>query len=125
MIIESPILRLWRRAGVLALGLALSGAASGQSYVNQPLPNNVCCTAPHFDPQLRAAWGVTFGPTGPAWVSAPFAARAQLLEGTGNTQASVTMAVPPQFNGGFVTGSAFSGGDEFLVPNGLGDSTPA
>jgi len=122
--IRMPIARL---AGALAAiaGLCIAGAAHGQ-YLNRVMTDNICCEEAHFDPHLARAWGVQFDPTGFAWLAAHFSGRADLLDGEGNPQSlSVRLEVPPLFNGGFITGLAFSGGEDFLANNGTAMLTPA
>ncbi len=113
-------------AAALVLAAAFVPAASAQRYVNRILADNICCETPHTDPRLATVWGVTFDPTGLAWMSANGSRRAVLMDGEGTPQTlSVQMEVPPLFNGGAATGLVFSGGSGFVVSDSFGGSGPA
>jgi uncharacterized protein (TIGR03118 family) len=54
---------------VTAAAASPLSAAVGNSYTVTPLVSDVQGAAPHFDPLLKNAWGLTAGPTTPWWVA--------------------------------------------------------
>jgi uncharacterized protein (TIGR03118 family) len=54
---------------LMALPAAPTLAAAENAYAVHPLVSNVAGMAPHTDPNLVNAWGLTAGPTSPWWVA--------------------------------------------------------
>jgi uncharacterized protein (TIGR03118 family) len=99
-------------AGVLGL-LALSFAGTADAtYVQRNLVSNGTVPGTNTDPNLINAWGMSYAPTGPFWVSSNGADVATLYSGTGAIQSLVvsTPAAP--------TGQVFNGGSSFSISNG-------
>jgi uncharacterized protein (TIGR03118 family) len=107
-----------RIAFVICLGLTLmlvSGAALGQ-YALTNLVSNQAGQAQHTDPLLVNAWGLTYGPGGPFWISDEGTGWSTLYEGNGNKQ-GLEVVVPPAGGkgAGSPTGIVFNGSSEFNV----------
>jgi uncharacterized protein (TIGR03118 family) len=67
------LLRHFSLPVAMALLIGLPGApvlaAADNTYTVHPLASNVAGMAPHTDPNLVNAWGLTAGPTSPWWVA--------------------------------------------------------
>ncbi|MDB5365557.1 MAG: motif protein [Rhodospirillales bacterium] len=93
------------------LALSFAGTA-GATYVQQNLVSNGSVPGTLTDPNLINAWGMSYSPTGPFWVSSNGADVATLYNGAGVIQSLVvsTPAAP--------TGQVFNGGSGFTITNG-------
>ena len=102
----------------LSIGLAvafLSSTAVAQ-YKLAKLTSNVSGQAKNTDSLLVNAWGLTYAPGNPFWVSDNGTGWATLYDGQGTPQA--TQVVVPAFNGtsgGTPTGIVYNGSQEFNV----------
>jgi uncharacterized protein (TIGR03118 family) len=74
----------------------------------------------HIDPNLVNAWGISFPPSGPAWVSANVTGKATIYSGVGVAAAFSPVSIPGAGNStvGHPTGQVFNGGAGFRLPNG-------
>jgi uncharacterized protein (TIGR03118 family) len=102
----------------VCLGLAMilvSGTAAAQYQLHNLVSNQVG-RAPHTDPLLVNAWGLTYGPGGPFWISDQGSGWSTLYDGRGNKQ-SLEVEIPSE-NGagtGSPTGIVYNGSQEFQV----------
>ncbi|MCU1303811.1 MAG: hypothetical protein JWQ87_4095 [Candidatus Sulfotelmatobacter sp.] len=100
------------------LGLALifvSNAALAQYQLTNLVSNQVG-VARHTDPLLVNAWGLTYGPGGPFWISDAGSGWSTLYDGNGVKQ-SLDVVVPSASGQGpgSPTGIVFNGSQEFQV----------
>jgi uncharacterized protein (TIGR03118 family) len=98
----------------LAVASPLAAAAPNfqNSYTVTPLVSDQPGVAPHTDPNLVNAWGLTAGPTTPWWVSDNGTDVSTLYGGDG-TPRSLVVSVP-----GGPTGTAFNPTAGFVLPTG-------
>jgi uncharacterized protein (TIGR03118 family) len=116
-----------RRPGtLLALALVLGAALvatsplaaatrsfqQNNSYTVTPLVSDQPGVAPHIDPNLVNAWGLTAGPATPWWVADNGTDKSTLYNGDG-TPRSLVVDVP-----GGPTGTTFNPSSAFLLPTG-------
>jgi uncharacterized protein (TIGR03118 family) len=94
-----------------------SGRGIGH-YMQRNLVSDVPGAAELLDPDLVNAWGLTFGPTTPAWVADNGADVSTLYSGAvGSTpvaKVGLTVSIP----GGAPTGAVFNGSSGFVVQSG-------
>jgi uncharacterized protein (TIGR03118 family) len=126
---RSPRTRRW--CGVLAAvataGMVFAAPAVGDSHVRQNgighyaqrnLVSDQAGVAELRDPSLVNAWGLTFGPTTPAWVADNGADVSTLYSGavgsTPVTKVPLTVSIP----NGAPTGAVFNDGMGFVVHSG-------
>jgi uncharacterized protein (TIGR03118 family) len=102
----------------LCLGLALmfvSNAALAQ-YQLTNLTSNQVGTAKHTDPLMANAWGLTYGPGGPFWISDAASGWSTLYDGGGVKQGFEVLVPSESGQGpGSPTGIVFNGSQEFQV----------
>lgn len=105
---------------VLALMVSLSVLASAAGYKATNLVADQAGMATHIDPNLVNAWGISYSPTGPFWVSDNNTGLSTLYDTNGNPQTLVvTIPLPPGFTGHATpTGTLFNGTTDFVVTNG-------
>lgn len=115
----------WRRwctalavVALAALALAPSALANGRGlghYVQRNLVSDVPGAAELRDPNLVNAWGLSFGPTSPAWIADNGTDVSTLYAGavgpTPVTQRPLVVSIP----GGAPTGTVFNGSPGFVV----------
>ncbi|HJV60640.1 MAG TPA: TIGR03118 family protein [Albitalea sp.] len=105
-------------AGVL-VGVALPAAAVDFAQVNLVTDDQSAHAAQITDPALKNAWGVSFGPTSPFWVSAADGGVSTLYSVNPATQATTKLGLTVAVSGN-PTGQVFNGsagafnGDRFL-----------
>jgi uncharacterized protein (TIGR03118 family) len=101
----------------LALLFASSAAfAQFTHYARIDLVSNQSGLAKHTDPLLVNAWGLTYAPGNPFWISDEGTGWSTLYDGVGNPQA--LQVVVPSANGtsvGSPTGIVYNGSQEFPV----------
>ena len=111
---------VFRRA-LLALALVLGAsllaasplaAAEQNSYTVTPLVSDQPGVAPHTDPNLVNAWGLTAGPTTPWWVSDNGTDKSTLYNGDGTARPLVVSVA------GGPTGTTFNPTTGFVLPTG-------
>ncbi|HEY2188977.1 MAG TPA: TIGR03118 family protein [Caldimonas sp.] len=116
------------RVGVVAAAIALAfaaGSAKGQVRVgvtNLVTDDQTAHTAQITDPGLVNAWGISYPPTGPFWVSANGNGTAELFNVNPTTQATTALSLKVTLPDIPVTGQAFNSasasgafnGDNFL-----------
>ena len=107
-------------AGALAMAaMPLTAAAHGEDndsqFVQTNLVSDVPGWAPIVDPSLVNAWGMSFGPTTPLWVSDNGADVTTLYNGAAGVnpfaKVPLTVAIPD----GAPTGQVFNGGTGFML----------
>jgi uncharacterized protein (TIGR03118 family) len=102
----------------LCLGLALtlvSSMAQAQYHLTN-LVSNQAKTARHIDPLLVNAWGLTYAPGGPFWVSDAGSGWSTLYTGTGVKEGlQVTIPSASGAGPGSPTGIVFNGSSDFQV----------
>ena len=108
---------------VIASTAILSGCGSGSSSSPGPTvvteANLVSDTAgaAHTDTNLVNGWGISYGPTGPFWVSSNGAGKSTIYDGTGATVIpAVNIPAAGGGSNGPVTGQVFNGTTGFLMP---------
>jgi uncharacterized protein (TIGR03118 family) len=87
-------------------------AAERNSYTVTPLVSDQPGVAPHTDPNLVNAWGLTAGPTSPWWVADNGTDKSTLYGGGGTPRALVVDVA------GGPTGTTFNPTSAFLLPTG-------
>jgi uncharacterized protein (TIGR03118 family) len=110
-----------RRRALLALALVLGAAlvavspltaAQRNSYTVTPLVSDQPGVAPHTDPNLVNAWGLTAGPMTPWWVADNGTDKSTLYNGDGTPRPLVVDVA------GGPTGTTFNPTSAFLLPTG-------
>jgi uncharacterized protein (TIGR03118 family) len=106
---------------VMLLGLASAAKADEFSVMNLVTDDQTVNVAAITDPTLKNAWGISFGPTSPFWVSANGSGVSNVYQvdpvTNAPTKLGLTVAIPGD---GSVTGQVFNGnaaafnGDRFL-----------
>jgi len=106
---------------VLALSrLLFPDAASAQYTATTLVANQAAAKAPHTDPNLVNAWGLTRASTSPFWVSDNGTGVSTLYDGMGNA-IPLIVSIPTVAGGkGSPSGTVFNGSNDFVVSqNGL------
>jgi uncharacterized protein (TIGR03118 family) len=93
--------------GGLALIALAPAAGRADIYHETNLVSSVAGMAPNTDTDLQNPWGVSFGPTGPFWVSNQITGNATLYNSAGVKQ-GLTVQIPPVGGGGNPTGQVFN-----------------
>jgi uncharacterized protein (TIGR03118 family) len=102
---------------VLAMGLIPSPAAAQYQVVN--LTSDQKGKAKHVDPNLVNAWGMSYGPGGPFWVSDEGTGLSTVYNGSGAPQSTVVTIPPSSGSGkGTPTGQVYNGTSDFKVTQG-------
>ena len=100
------------------LGFALmfaSNVARAQ-YQLTNLVSNQIGSAKHIDPLLVNAWGLTYGPGGPFWISDEASGWSTLYDGNGNKQGFEVLVPSVSGQGpGSATGIVYNGSQDFAV----------
>jgi uncharacterized protein (TIGR03118 family) len=111
--------RLHGIAGCIAVGMALPAAAVEFMPVNLVSDDQSAHAAQITDPALKNAWGVSFGPSSPFWVSSADGGASTLYAVNPSTQATAKQGLTVAIAGN-PTGQVFNGsttafnGDRFL-----------
>ena len=112
------------RVGMLRAVLAASalivwaGPRAGAQYQQTNLVSDVAGNAPNFDANLQNAWGISFAPGSPIWVSNQVTNTATLYNAQGVPQALV-VSIPTAGTGlQGPTGQVFNGTSSFGLSNG-------
>lgn len=100
-------------AFTLCLLAASAPLVSASSYSQTNLVSDIAGQAAVTDPNLKDAWGVSFSPTSPIWVSDRATGVATLYNGVGAITPLV-VSVPPGAPAG-PTGQVFAGGTNFRL----------
>ena len=107
-------------AACLAMILCVSGMAFAQRFTQTNLVSDQAGVAAFTDPNLVNAWGISYSPTGPFWVSDAGTGLTTLYDGTGAIQSLVVTIPPPQ--GGTPpsapTGQVFNSTSDFVISKG-------
>lgn len=105
---------------LLALTVSLSTLASAAGYKATNLVADQSGVAPHTDPNLINAWGISYSPTGPFWVTDNNTGVSTLYNTNGVPQPLiVTIPLPPGMTGTSTpNGTVFNGSIDFVVTNG-------
>jgi len=114
-------MQLRRSTLILALAGAfvlVASAAMAQTFKPTFLVSNISGKALHTDPLLQNAWGLTYAPGGPFWVSDEADGWSTLYDGTGTPQ-SLQVIVPSSSGtgSGTPTGIVYNGSTEFKIQN--------
>lgn len=117
VILGCPALAL----GAVLAALAQSAVAGPFSVTNLVTDDQAAHAAKIADPGLVNAWGLSYSPTGPFWISANGAGQSELYSVNPLTQATTKLGLTVTIPGaGSVTGQVFNGnpgafgGDPFL-----------
>jgi uncharacterized protein (TIGR03118 family) len=113
-------------AVVLAAGMAFAGPAVAKSprqkgighYKQRDLVSDQAGVAELRDPSLVNAWGLTFGPTTPAWVADNGMDVSTLYSGGVGTSAVTKVPLTVSIPKGAPTGAVFNDGTGFVVHSG-------
>jgi uncharacterized protein (TIGR03118 family) len=100
---------------------APTGGTINQSYsqVNLVASTSTPYPGARVDANLINGWGMAFGPTGNAWVSAEGTGVSVIYDKTGAEMlAPVSIPSPTAATGGTPTGQVYNGSADFLLPNG-------
>jgi uncharacterized protein (TIGR03118 family) len=110
---------------VMALIVCVSSLANAASYKPSLLTADQPGKAPNTDPNLVNAWGISYSPTGPFWVSDNNTGLSTVYNSTGVPQSTV-VTIPPVGGAtiGTPTGTAFNSTTDFVITQG-GKSGPA
>lgn len=103
-------------AASLLAGIALISGTAAAQYQLTNLVSNQVGQAKHTDPLLVNAWGITYGPTGPFWISDEGSGWSTLYDGNGNKQGLEVLI--PSGGGdapGSPTGIVFNASQDFQV----------
>jgi uncharacterized protein (TIGR03118 family) len=97
----------------------LASTSAPAQYVQTNLASDVPGLAANTDPQLKNAWGMSFAPSSPFWISDAGTGVATLYNGAGVKQALVvTIPGPGGAVPGVPTGQVFNNAGTFALPNG-------
>jgi uncharacterized protein (TIGR03118 family) len=100
------------------LGFALMFVTNvaGAQYQLTNLVSNQIGSAKHIDPLLVNAWGLTYGPGGPFWISDEASGWSTLYDGNGNKQGFEVLVPSVSGQGpGTATGIVYNGSQDFAV----------
>ena len=106
---------------VLLAGALLNAQPRTDVYLQHNLTSDLHAHAEHFDPNLANAWGISFPPTGPFWISDNHTGLATVYNGEGQPfpiDKPLVVTVPPPTNGtgpSAPTGQVFHAGPGFEV----------
>jgi uncharacterized protein (TIGR03118 family) len=113
---------------VAVVGLAIAPAALADDggffggglgqYAQRNLVSNLPHVAELQDPSLVNAWGLSFGPTTPAWVADNGADVSTLYSGGVGASPVVKVPLTVSIPGGAPTGTVYNGGTGFVVTSG-------
>lgn len=95
--------------------------SAAQNYQMTNLVSDGSVEAPHTDPNLVNAWGLSRSSTSPFWVSDAGTGKATLYDGTG-TPSSLVVTIPPfdpNTPAGSPTGTIFNGNQAFPLQPGV------
>jgi uncharacterized protein (TIGR03118 family) len=100
----------------LGFAVLISSTAALAQYQLRNLVSNQVGSAPHTDPLLVNAWGLTYGPGGPFWISDAGSGWSTLYNGQG-AQKSLQVVIPSASGAGpgSPTGIVFNGSSDFEV----------
>lgn len=120
--------RMGRIIAVAALVVVALGAMSGSAFAQYTVTNlvsNIQGNAQHQDPSLVNAWGISFAPTGPFWVSDEGTGLSTVYNAQGVKQ-SLVVTIPTSSGSGTgsPTGQVYSATGQFVVTQN-GKSGPA
>jgi uncharacterized protein (TIGR03118 family) len=122
-------LRTLAFAGTLTLffGAALAHPFASEGYRQTNLVSDVPGLARRTDPQLVNAWGLSFSPTGPLWISAAGTGVSVVYDREGkpfprHSPLVVTIPSAEPGEGSEPTGQVFNGTADFVIP---GSASPA
>jgi uncharacterized protein (TIGR03118 family) len=104
---------------VLALMVGVSSLAYAASYKAAFLTADQAGIAPNTDPNLVNAWGISFSPSGPFWVSDNVTGLSTIYNGTGVPQPLV-VTIPPVGGAtkGSPSGTVFNASADFVITQG-------
>ncbi|GGF25393.1 hypothetical protein GCM10011611_34310 [Aliidongia dinghuensis] len=122
----------WLTEATLALALlaSSSGPAAAGVVVQTDIVSDGKPPAVVTDHNLLNAWGISYAPTGPFWISANGAGLALVFDGQGTKLLTVTIPAPPGATGASApTGQVFNATQDFVVSakdkSGMTHSAPA
>jgi uncharacterized protein (TIGR03118 family) len=101
----------------ILLAFSMTGSAFAQRYVQMNLVSDVPGAASVTDPNLVNAWGISFSPTSPFWISDNGTGVSTLYNGAG-TPIPLVVQVPPPTGGtppSTPTGQVFNSTADFVV----------
>jgi len=110
---------------VVLLLAGFSSLAYAASYRAAFLTADQAGIAPNTDPNLINAWGISFSPTGPFWITDNGTGLSTIYNSTGQIQPLV-VTIPPAGGAskGSPTGTVFNGSTDFVISQGA-NSGPA
>jgi uncharacterized protein (TIGR03118 family) len=104
-------------AFAVAMGLTVPGVSMADSFSQTNLVSDVPGLAKTTDPNLKNAWGVSFAPTSPFWISNQGSGNTTLYDGAGNI-VPLVVTIPGGGPPSGPTGQVFNGTPGFVLPNG-------
>ncbi len=122
--------QLWSALGLIGLaslisfgcggsGTTTNGVSAG-NFVQTNLVADTAGTAAITDPNLVDAWGISYSPTGPFWISNNGTGTSTVYNGSGAIQPLV-VSIPPSSAGSApspASGNVFNGTSSFTIPGG-------
>jgi uncharacterized protein (TIGR03118 family) len=106
-------------AAIVVLMVLASSFSFAASYQLTVLTADQPGIAPNTDPNLINAWGISFSPTGPFWVSDNNSGKSTLYDGTGKPQTLiVTIPSASGTGSGVPTGTVYNATGGFVVTQG-------
>jgi uncharacterized protein (TIGR03118 family) len=108
-------LATWLGLGLL-IGVLAPSHGQAASFVQTNLVSDVPGLAANTDPNLKNPWGISFGPTGPFWVSDQVTGVATVYNGSGTPQPAPPLIVT--IPGGNPTGQVFNSTADFTLSSG-------
>ncbi len=103
-------------AALLAVGCAGSSGSRARTFLQTNLVSDTAGVAAMTDANLKNAWGISFSPSGPFWISANGTGVSVVYDGTGATQlAPVVIPAAGGATNGPVTGQVYNGTTDFAI----------
>jgi uncharacterized protein (TIGR03118 family) len=115
------------RATLLCGAIFMSGTACAKQFVQTNLVSDGAVPAAVTDPNLADPWGVSYGPSGPFWVSDADTGVSTLYNSTGTIEPLVVSIPSPAGSAGpsFPTGQVFNATQGFAVTKAGKSGAPA
>ncbi len=114
------------RHAILAAACAFAASATAGTVTQTNLVSDGTVSAAHTDPNLKNPWGISFGATGPFWVSDNATGLTTLYDTAGNTLGLVVPIPAATGKGtGSPTGQVFNGTASFALGAGGKDGPAA
>jgi uncharacterized protein (TIGR03118 family) len=118
MVAQNKMGRIITLSAALVIALSVISTSAFAQYTVSKLVSNQAGKAMHQDTSLVNAWGISYAPTGPFWVSDNGTGLSTLYNATGVKQ-SIVVTIPPSTAGtGSPTGQVYNATSGFVVSQG-------